>query len=35
MLSSVAANVSYKLQKTNTLRQSANNLRIGAVLNAS
>jgi hypothetical protein len=27
MLSSVAANVSFKLRKTNTLRQSGDNLR--------
>ena len=35
MLSSVAANVSFKLRKTNTLRQSADNLRTGAVSKAS
>jgi hypothetical protein len=35
MLSLVAANVSFKLRKTNTLRQSADNLRPGAVSNAS
>jgi hypothetical protein len=34
MLSSVAADVSLKLWKTNTLRQSADNLRPGAVSDA-
>jgi hypothetical protein len=35
MLSSVATDVSFKLQKTNTLRQSADNLRSSSISDAS